>query len=233
MKIMDQAREQPEVAAAWLVNNEQDWQALVRKECRHSSHKLHLLTRGLYLSAGDVLPCKLHQNVSACLEVIGNLEVSSQIFAKLSLAMKEHKQTKGSRKVIFAKPNKSLELLEFLMLKSDQYILNAKTSVVLDIKQAPAFLEMLHKSYSQTEDREETAININSLCERLVDVGRWQKMKNNFTSWHYNKMNDVRGLSITGVAAASLKDVQSEVGLSTASDTVLYLVGQYRKGKAT
>jgi hypothetical protein len=231
MKIFEQARLQPEVAAQWLVTNEDDWQVLVRKECRHTSHKLHLLTRGLNLSAGEILPCKLFQNVEACLVLIGQLKVSDEIFSNLSKELKGAKQKNRKRRVIFAKPNKSLELLEFLLLKSEQYILDPKNSVVSDIKQAPAFLEMLHKSFSQTEDRCETAININSLCERLVDLERWQKLKNNFTSWHYNRSNNVKGLSITGDAASSLKEVQTEAGLSTASETVLYLVDHYRNTK--
>lgn len=231
MKILTQAQSLPEVAAEWLVTNEQDWQTLVRQECRHTSHKLHMLTRSLYLSAGEILPCKLNQNVEACLLLIGQLKVSAEIFSKLSQALKLHKQQNGTRRVIFAKANKSIELLEFLLLKSDHYILNPKTSVVRDIKKAPVFLDMLHKSYSQTNDRNNTTININSLCERLVDVERWQKMKNNFTSWNYNRTHSVKGLSITGEAAASLKHVQSEVGLANASDAVLFLVGKYRQSQ--
>ena len=232
MKIIEQAKAQPEAAAEWLVNNEQEWQIPVRQECRHTSHKLHLLTRGLHVSAGDVLAFKLFQNVEACLLLIASLNSAPDIFAKLSKYLKKNKSQTGNRKTIFAKPNKSLELLEFLLLKSDYYILNPNTSIVREIQQAPAFLEMLHRCYNQTEDRTETAININSLCEMFVDVERWQKLKNNFTSWQYNKVNNVKGLSISGEAAKSLKEIQSETGLSNTSETVLHLVEHYRNHRS-
>lgn len=233
MKIFEQAKAQPELVAEWLVKNEQEWQVLVRQECRHSSHKLHLLTRRINLSAGDVLPCKIFEKVESCLTLIGELESAPTIFASLSQHLKEKKLATGHRRTIFAKPNKSLELLEFILQKSDHYILNPKTTVVRDMREAPAFLEMLHRSYNQTEDRIETAININYLCERIVDIERWQKLKNNFTSWQYNKANEVKGLSITGEAAKSLKDIQAEIGLSSTSETVLHLVEQYKKNRDT
>lgn len=231
MDIFELLNKNPEVVVEWIEKNSDKIQAMIRNCDRHMAHKFGLVTRSMYINLYQVLPSELKKSALEAIKWLNELENADEILTFIAAGIKKERSKYTKSRVVYAQENNSLELMQYLIIKYDQHILNPEKSVVIDPKRAPEFLEMLHRSFSHTQDRSETALNISVLCERFVDPEKWKKLKNNFTSWNYNQSHDVKGLSLSGKALKALKDVHKECGFPAMSNTVVYLCEMHEKQK--
>lgn len=207
--------------ALWLSDSELDVRDFFYKEDNQDTvSRIMELIGAVKLSESVVLVQELESLANQVLALAEELGLKEALLELFSL------DYQPERRSSFVKASSAIEVLTFLIEKSDKYLLNHTTSILKEGVSLQDAIELLHRInvMSQSHEKAEVADNINHFCACYVDKGRWVLFKRDYYKHKHHVKTGKKTASLNGEAIDMLKKTQALLGLGNLSDTVLELV---------
>lgn len=133
-------------------------------------------------------------------------------------------QPKRSTK--YVKDTLAIELLSFLVEKSQKYLLDQTSSILKAGASMEDAVTLLHRinAISKPENEANVAMNLNNFCELYVDHDRWLMLKRDYYKHKHNTKMNKKTTTLNGEALDALRKAQTKLGVESLSEAVLTLV---------